>query len=313
MSKCPHPCAAPPLLAAIYAADTTNYHQGQYISASMIAGNACMRQLKFERTEDFWELPSKRYWSFRGTHAHTIIEGAADVVAPLGWIQELRMSTQIEYPDHAAPIFTDTGIFTGKFDSSKPLTITVGGTCDAYNPLLPEHPMWDFKSMADAKADMFIRGTKGGTFSDHLEDRWVWQLNIYRYLVGKTLTPPTLRKKYKLKDKYLPVPEFVGIQAISMMSIPRSGQAYPLRSGWNTEIKEIDDVPLLDLDKVEAYIRERALAWYECLVLDKPAPVVSKDLAWMCRGCAFNGELIPGERCLPTKERNQLETELELF
>jgi hypothetical protein len=305
ISKCPHPCAAPPLLAAILAAESTNHHKGAYISASMIAGNSCPRALVYERTYDFWELPHKRYWSFRGSHAHSMIEGAAPSVAPYGWLQELHMATQVTYNDLPAPILDADDNFTGKYDDTQPLVITVGGTCDAYNPKLPDYPMWDFKSMADMKADMFIRGSKGGTFSPHLEDRWVWQLNIYRYLLSKTEIPKEVKKALKLKTKYYPTPKFLGIQGISMMSIPRTGQAYPLRTGYNTELKDIDDIPLLEMAEVEQYIKTRALEWYRWLVLGHETPVVPADLKWMCKGCVFNGEIIPGERCNPTQERKQ--------
>lgn len=302
LSSCPHPCVAPPLLLAIYEAEQSNYHQGAYISASMLSGASCARQTWFERKEDVWDHPLKRYWSFRGTHAHSMIEAGAAKLAPHGWIQELHMSVPLTYENECAPIFDAQGAFTGKFDTDKPLVIDIGGTCDAFKPGKKPYPMWDFKSMADAKADMFVRGEKGGKFSPNLEDRWVWQLNIYRWLVSQTAISPAIKKQYKLKGKFFPAPEFIGIQGISMMEIPRSGMPYKLR-GSKEHIRDIDDVPLLPLEDVEAFVREKAIIWYHWLVLGEKPPVVEDAMSWICKNCPFNGEVISGERCFPRRER----------
>lgn len=311
--QCPHPCVAPPLLLAIYEAEISNHHVGAYISTSMMAGASCPRQTWLERREDFWEHPLRRYWSFRGTHAHSMVEAAGARLEPLGWIQEMRMSVQVTYEDECAPIFDKEGQFTGKFDTDKPLVIEVGGTCDAYKPTEAPYPMWDFKSMADAKATMFVHGDKGGTFSPNLEDRWVWQLNIYRWLVAQTLIPKDVKKKYKLKGKTFPTPEFIGIQGISMMEIPRTGLPYKIRGPRET-MRDIDNVPLLPLEDVEAFVRKQAHRWYKWLVLGEKPPVVNSDMSWLCKSCSFNGELIAGERCHPTRERLNaaLEGQLEI-
>lgn len=302
LGSCPHPCTSPPLLNAIYRADQANHHVGNYISASMLSGSLCPRQTVFERRHDFYEQPVRRYWSFRGTHAHSIIEGGAETLAEFGWLQELRMAVPLEYPNEPAPIF-DEGEFTGKFDNTKPLIITLGGTTDAYNPTKAPYPLWDFKTTADVKAEMLIKGTKGGTYSPNLDDRWVVQTNVYRWLVANTPIPAAVKKRLKLKGKFYPAPEWLGIQAIAMMSMPRTGMAYELKY----KKYEIDDVPIIPLDEIEQLIRTEALKWFRWLVLGDTPPVVSAEMSWLCKSCAFNGDLIPGERCRPSQERDEIE------
>jgi hypothetical protein len=305
LGACPHPCVCPPLLGAIHQAEQQNHHKGAYLSASMLAGALCPRQTLFERRHEFYENPTRRWWPFRGTHAHSLIEKAGSVVEPYGWLQELRMVVRVEYPEHPAPIMDADGNFTGVFDRTKPLVIEVGGTTDAYNPRIRE--LWDFKSMADAKVDMFVKGNKGGTHSPNLEDRWVVQLNIYRWLTANTRMTPKQRRALGLTGTNFPAPERLGIQAVGMMGIPRSGADYQLKARGTATTYTIDEVPVWELDKIEAYVREHAHTWYRWLILGETPPVVAKDMDWLCKGCAFNGDLIPGERCRPQQERTVTE------
>ena len=311
LGGCPHPCVAPPLLLAMWEAERANHHQGAYISASMLAGSGCARQTVFERRHPFFDHPQRRYWAFRGTHAHSIIERGEARLAEFGWVQELRMAVPLTYPDQPAPVFDEAGEFTGTFDETKRLTILIGGTCDAYHPR--SKTLVDFKTMADAKAEMFVRGEKGGELSDHIDDKWIWQLNIYRWLLAKTPTPPELRERLGVKSKYLPAPTTLMIQGIAMMHIPRSGGTWSLKNKYKQlEAHDIPDVPVLALSDTERFVREQALRWYRYLVLKETPPVVSRREQWLCRNCVFNGELIPGERCHPDAERALLQARTPL-
>lgn len=305
LTKCVAPCVTPPLLAAMWKADTGNYHQGDYISASMLAGSGCSRQVMFERYQDFYDLATKRYWPFRGTHAHAIVEGAQDIIAPYGWLQEIRMATTLTY-DMAAPVFDEHGQWTGDYDSTKNLEIVVRGTCDAYNPLRRE--LTDMKSMADKKVEMMIRGSTPGTYSKNLQDSWVAQLNIYRYLIGKTPVPDWVHEQYKthglpkLKGKYFPAPDKLFIQGIAMMSHPVSGSKLAHKERGKTTIYDIDAVPVWSMQEIEDFIRPRALEWYKALNLKQVPPVVPQDKAWLCKNCAFYDSA-----CFPEKERANVE------
>lgn len=361
LNGCTNPCVAPPLLAAMYKSDTENYHQGDYISASMIAGEGCARQIQWERFEPFYDLPRKRYWPFRGTVIHRICEGAGDLLEQYGWLQEVRMQTSLSY-DLPTPVFerrerrrapselaelerreylrasfevdqwlhgkpAATQIlresliahlqepveelevvqhFTGDYDHNTALIIVVRGTCDGYNPF--KRALADMKSMADAKAEMTITGTKGGTFSKNLDDSHVWQFNIYRWLIARTPVPDGVRARFAelglplLRGRTYPAPTTLWMQGIGMMDMPRSGVSYALTKRGKTTVHDIDPVPVLPLHQIEEFVRPRALFWYRHLALGLPAPVVGASKRWLCKNCAFNGEVIPGERCLPTQE-----------
>jgi hypothetical protein len=302
LSECVRPCVTPPLLAAMWKSDTENYHSGDYISASMLAGTNCMRQTFLERFHDFHDVPTKRYWPFRGTHAHKIVEEAADILAPYGWLQEIRMSTTLVYPDLPAPRYTETGEFDGTFDFDKPLQVVVRGTCDAYNPF--RRDLVDCKSMADTKVEMMIEGSSPGTYSRNLQDNWITQLNIYRWLISHTPIPDHVRDALlahglpALPEGNYPAPERLYIQGIAMMSHPVSGSKHAHKiKGKGVKVYEIDAVPVWTLEDIEAYVRPLALKWYKALNMRRMPKAVTEDRKWMCKSCAFYGS-----PCQPEKE-----------
>jgi hypothetical protein len=305
LTSCASPCVTPPLLAAMWKSDTGNYHQGDYISASMLAGSGCSRQVMYERYHEFYDLPTKRYWPFRGTHAHTIVEGAQDIIAKYGWLQEIRMATTLKY-DMAAPVFDEHGVWTGDFDSSKDLEIVVRGTCDALNPIT--RTLVDCKSASDVKVTMTLKGSVPGTYSKNLQDSWVAQLNIYRYLISKTQVPEWVHEQYdkyelpRLKGKYFPAPTNLAIQMIGMMGHPVSGTRVAHKERGKTTLYDIDPVPVWSLKETEEFIRPRALEWYKALNMKQIPPVVPKDKAWLCKNCSFEGK-----QCFPEQEREQAE------
>lgn len=318
LGSCPHPCVSPPLLAAIYQAEQRNHHKGAYLSASMLAGGGCRRQTVYERFEDFYEVPRRRYWPFRGTMAHRIVEDAAGLVEPYGWMQELRMSVPLHFPDLPAPIFDENDDFTGTFNDAEHLVIDLGGTTDAYKlgltgltPIRFIDPtttrLDDYKTMADAKADMVIRGTKGGSFNKNVEDYWVWQTNIYSWLIANTPIDRKWRAKLRKAGirvprgmTHFPRPTEIHIQGIGMMEIPLTGMPYmPQRA---RESYEIEAIPVLPMEEVEQFIRENAMLWYKYLVLrEEMPPVLPKSEGWKCKNCPFNGDVIEGERCHPSE------------
>ena len=304
LTDCKQFCTTPPLLAAMYKADTGNYHAGDYISASMLSGSGCNRQVFFERYEPFYEVPTRRYWAFRGTHAHTIVEGAQDLIAKYGWLQEIRMSTELPYA-MAAPVFDDDGNWTGDFDSTKDLIVNLRGTCDALLALPGRSILVDCKSFADFKSDAFVKGTmKGSTISAHLSDSWVCQLNIYAWLIGRTPIPDWVHAQYeehglpRLEGPNFQSPTELFIQGISMMNSPVSGRRVALKKYGKYTMHDIDAVPVWSAQETEDFIRPRALEWYRALKLKQKPPIVTPDKDWLCGVCAFRGQL-----CNPEQER----------
>ncbi|MES2177832.1 MAG: hypothetical protein V4550_08180 [Gemmatimonadota bacterium] len=114
--------------------------------------------------------------------------------------------------------------------------MTINGTADAYNPYRRQYV--DQKSMADKKAEMTVKGTKDGTFSKHLQDDHVWQFNIYRWLLARTLISDEQRAKFKahglpaIRGKHYPAPTELVMQGFSMMHIVRSGSTYEWSDGY---------------------------------------------------------------------------------
>jgi hypothetical protein len=299
LGKCPHPCAAAPLLASIYQANQTNYHVGAYISASMLAGRQCKRKVQWERFQPYYETAQRLFWPFRGTIVHALLETQEARIANYGWMQELKLSTYMEFPEHPFPVMGPDG-FTGEWDESKPLTIQINGTTDLYNPF--QLVIGDMKSMACGKAAKFIGGKH--------EDSWARQLNLYRWLVTKTPITEAMRQSWAnaglpaIEGTYLPEPTRVYIQGISMLEIPQTGSMYqPMR---DQQLYQIPEIPLWPLADVEAFVRAEALGWFRTLVLKEPQPPIEKSEAWMCHSCCFNGEVIEGERCHPKAERAAL-------
>jgi hypothetical protein len=288
-----------------------NYHQGTYMSASMLAGNSCERQTWFERQPniELYEIPRRRYWPFRGTIVHHMIENINDVVLPFGWIQELRLTVPLVYPEHKAPVFGDDGQWTGGF-SDEPLEITLGGTVDTYNPYRRE--LHDFKTLSDLRIPGLFTGQQGGVLHPHIKDEWVWQTNIYAWLLSKSPVPELIQRALeqagcrRLRSPYFPSPRRIRMQVLSMMELPLTGTPY-VTMGKDRKEGTLEDVPILPHWQIEAFVRERALRWYRWLVLGEQPPVVDEDRKWMCAAknnpCPFNGELHAEGVCFPTTER----------
>lgn len=302
LGQCKSPCVMPPLLGSMWEAEKHNVHKTDYISASMLSGDGCPRQTYFERFSEYYDSPRRRFWPWRGTHAHSMVERGAEMMAQYGWVSELTMQTELQYP-HAAPVFDDAGNWTGDFDSTKDLTMTVRGTCDAYNPLT--RTLVDFKSMSGKKVAKFITGKMGGTYSPNLQDSWVQQLSVYAWLLARTRIPDTIRAQFEehglalTKAKTFPKPTRLVIQAIDAMELPHSGMIYPFKEDYGTTTYPIDALPVWTAQETEDWVRPRALKWYKWLVLRQTPPVVGKNKAWMCRNCPMYGNL-----CHPEEERN---------
>lgn len=296
-------------------AEHTNHHRGNYISASSLSSTSCARQTWFERNFGFYETPRRRFWPFRGTVCHALIEGSGPEAVKYGWMQEIRMAVVLEFRDMPAPLFDEDGSWTGEFDSIQHLVITLGGTCDAYNYRTLD--LHDYKTIGDAKVGPFLKGKSGGQWSPNIKDDWVLQTNIYRWMIGRTRVDD-VRWWFDLHNlpvpygEFLQAPERISMQLVSMMEIPLTGTTYvPQRS---IEGYEIGDVPVLDDAEMEAFIRTEVLRWYRWLVLGEKPPVVEQALSWMCKSCQFNGDVIFGERCHPDSERKAevVETAIQL-
>lgn len=301
LGTCPHQCVSPLLLNAMWTAEHANPHKLDYISASLLSGTDCPRKVWYERYEPFFETPERRYWSFRGTIVHKVIEEAdIEAMEQLGWCQELTMKVKLKFPGVPAAIFDANGVWTGEFSQTEDLVIWIRGTTDGNNVLTEE--LHDFKSMADAKTEMLFR-------ANEVDPKWVGQLNTYRWLVAHTKTPAKLKKRFPHLGKYLPAPKKLVIQGIGMMATPRTGANFGMRVTQpgskfkRYEERVIPDVPVWSLEDTERFIREKAMNWYRWLVLKQKPPIIEPENSWLCKSCHMNGELVSGGQCFPSAER----------
>lgn len=312
LGVCPLPCVSPPLLAKMWEVERKNHHVGTYLSASMLTTEGCARQTWFERQPhiELYDIPRRRYWPFRGTIIHHMIEGVSAVVERYGWLQELRLTLPLRFPDLPAPIFGNDGTWTGEYDHTQSLEITLGGTTDSFNPYRRE--LHDYKTISDLKTETFLQANMGGTMHRHVKDAWVWQTNIYAWMLAQTVIPQDVRDRFAeyglraLRMNTYPQIRTIRMQVLSMMELPLTGTKY-VPMGRDQHMYELDDVPVLPHSQVEAYVREKALNWYRWLVLGEQPPVVEAARKWLCSNknnqCPFNGEVHNEGVCFPARER----------
>lgn len=291
----------------MHAIEQRNHHKGCYISASMLMGTGCPRQVVYERTHDLYDYPTRRFWPMRGTLMHALIEDAPASVVEGGWMQELRLSYWLEY-DEPAPIFDANGVVQG-FDPTQKLRVELGGTTDAYNPVRLR--LDDFKSMGDEKAE-------GMALAGHAKDAHEAQANVYRLLVARTKIDDAMLPRLRevgfdpTGHEYLPAPETLTIQGVSMMHLVQTGQEQEIkvkipgpRGGLRTERRRcrVEAVRVWPLAETEAWVRPRVYQWYRWLVLGELPPVVPEAEKWLCASCPFNADVAAGGICHPVQER----------
>ncbi len=295
---CATPCVLPPLIAAIHAAERQNYHQGAYISASMLASGGCPRQTWLERRVEFYDTIRRRFWAFRGGIVHAMVEGAPQHWFDGRWVQELSMHTHLDFPDEPAPLFDDEGRFTGEFDPTQPLRLRLNGTCDAYD--VANRTLWDAKTTGDFKLDQFIAGKDfGDGYHRHIDPVHIMQMQVYAYLLARTVMSDEIADTLGFtRGSLFPKPDAVVIQKIGMMDIARSGSRHATKKWGKTTLHDIEHCPVYDDETIDAWIRPRALQWYRWLVLGEKPPVVSEDGAWICNFCQFKDV-----ECIPEPER----------
>lgn len=298
VQECATPCTLPPLIAAIHAAERQNYHQGAYISASMLASGGCPRQTWLERRVEFYDTIRRRFWSFRGGIVHAMVEGAPQHWFDGRWVQELSMHCMLEFPELPAPLFNDDGTFSGAYHPTEHLTLRLNGTCDAYDT--PHRTLWDCKTTGDYKLDQFIRGKDFGDGElRHIDPVHIMQMQVYAYLLARTPMPDDIAATLGVASGTLfPKPEAVVIQKIGMMDIARSGFLHETKKYGKSTLHAIEHCPVYADDVIEAWIRPRALQWYRWLVLGEQPPVVTEDASWLCRSCQFYGH-----ECVPEPDR----------
>jgi hypothetical protein len=240
-------------------------HTGKRISVTMLTGG-CKRQTLLERTQPYWLLPIRKLPAFRGTLIHAVAEKAAPMMRELGWLIEEHISLTVKTK-------------SGEWD--------LVGTLDAYEPL--RETLYDIKTLQDYAVKLTALGKQNGTWSDHVSDAYVKQLNIYRYLLQQT-------GDYKVARMVL--------QIIGFGQFVTTGheQNIAVQKGWKftREDYDIPDIPFVPDKTVRYWIESEGEEWYRILYLNEPAPRVPDAYKWLCKICAFKDT----EHCLDEEETN---------
>jgi hypothetical protein len=313
ITKCPHKCVSPFLIAALTSSNQRNHHKGKYISATSLSG--CVRKLKAERTNDYAEYMANALYAYRGTVMHQVVEDAAGVALPgglvlaeLGYLTEWRMlvgfcfdcttgfpvdvcvdpSDESTWEDVRCPSCGGTSFFFlgGTLDGAEPIWDTFDpevGTLEAI--------LWDLKTMADYAIMNFITGDKSATHHPNVKDPYILQANVYKYLAERSAPPAVLQERGVKRIKFVES----NIQAFGMSHFPRTGSSYRYKKHWKHELTDWD-IPTIEFWEdaaIEKYIGENGLPIYESLIEGKtrgtiiPPEGKGPEHSWMCRFCAF--------------------------
>ena len=325
ITKCPHRCASPFLLAAMTFANQSNHHKGKYMSATSLSG--CTRKLQLERLVDYADFVKNAFYAYRGTVMHAVVENAADValITPegadlislleLGYITEWHMKIGfcLEHggfavPDDADPDNDDTWgpcptCVAKRTPKKRRKAFLLGGTMDGLEPLWHQFDpetgvlpciIWDLKTMADYAMTKFITGDSQNEHHPNVKDEHFLQLHVYKYLGERSLPPETLRARGVKKL----VMVAGNIQGFGMSDMPRTGGSYRYRKSYRSEWVDyhIPSVEFKEDEWVEEYIRDNSKPRIRALIdvsergeITEPAKNSKGAHSWMCTLCAFHG------------------------
>lgn len=253
--KCTRPCVAPHILAAMLNEEKKNPHKGKMISVTMLTGG-CKRQTTLERAIDFYVEPDRKLPTFRGTLIHSIVDKSkTKEIIKAGWLIEHHMEL---------PVKTKSGEWT------------LSGTADSIDRT--NRILYDIKTLQEYAVEKLIKGTNAGTWSNHIPDQYVKQLNLYRYLGAKTDSFEVDTLKLQLI-------------AFGKMILTGTTIEHRVRVGRYYETQEftIPDIPILEDSLVESWIHKEGDEWYNILFNNEVAPVCSEDWSWLCKSCVFYG------------------------
>jgi hypothetical protein len=243
----------------MFEADRANYHTGKRISVTMLTGS-CKRKTLLERTLPYYLEPNQVLPTVRGSLIHSMVETAKDhiekYIGKTYWQFELHMKL---------PVTTAAGEWE------------LAGTLDAWEEL--RQTIHDIKTLQEYAVFKMVTGGNEATWSDHIPDYYVLQLNFYRYMAEKL---------YKYVVKRLRM-QLIGFG--QFITTGHDRQIVGLKKGfkWTRDEYDVPDVPILPDKVIEGIIQEEGDLWYRILFEGAKAAVCSKDYSWLCKSCQFKG------------------------
>jgi len=249
VKHCSMPCVAPHVLVAMLENEEKNPHKGKIISVTQLTGG-CKRKSFLERTVDYYVEPDKKLPTFRGTLVHSVVEEAKSLrLKRAKWILEEHLEL---------PVSTKSGSWT------------LSGTLDAYDP--GRKTIYDIKTLQDYAVGKMIKGENEGTWSKHISDAYVKQLNLYRYMAHEL-------KRFKVNR--------LRLQVIGFGRLFLTGTSVKYGTKKDLQVYTVPDVPILPKETVEEWIQSEGDQWYRILFEHAAAPVRDEDYKWLCKICQF--------------------------
>ncbi len=260
---CKAPCVAPHVLASMLEEESTNPHKGKIISVTQLVGG-CKRKTFLERTLDYYVTPDSKLPTFRGTMIHRVVEQAAKST-------RMRRAKWLIEEHLELPCKTKSGEWL------------LSGTLDSYDPL--RYTVFDIKTLQDYAIERMLKGQEPGTWSKHISDSYVKQLNLYGYM---------LRKIRKVKVKHL------RLQIIGFGRLILTGTR--VEYGWKDKrVYDLPDIPILTDAEIESWIEKEGDLWYNILFMGAAAPVYDDGFEWLCKKCIF----LHSDMCLDPKSEKE--------
>jgi hypothetical protein len=337
INECDHQCVPPSVLVHIQLSNRKDKHKGRYVSVTALLG--CMRQLYLERTLDYFVEPPKSWWSLRGKILHSLLENTQEIPIPdwqseteymwfTGLYWDARTKAVVEQPS------------TAGFETEP---IWLYGTIDVLRPTMQE--MYDYKTIGDnglaiikngAKKDHIMqfniyrllveRGHKvihdpDGTRRPDLETPPVEIKRIRAYYMTMMQIVGTGSLMTELTDWRVSEP-FQHENLVGQPEVVAEKEYLKLKRGKRKEnaqpedyelqtsrrhrmVYNIPEVPLLNLNEVEDFVRMNVPVLTRAFELGEMPPMCSPEMRqWKCdrycpdqlRQACDSHNLITGEK-----------------
>jgi len=254
IAECTKQCTAPHVLAAMMIDEDTGARDANHISVTMLSGG-CKRKTLMERLLPFYSLPSKRLPTFRGRLVHGILEGGADYLKSYEYLIEVPLQIEV---------------------TSKSGTWILRGMADAIDKV--HKVLYDNKTLQDYAFTKLVTGSNDGTWSKHIPDQYVKQLNLYKYMAEKE----EIAEIIKLQLQLISFGQLVLTGTKPIVGLKRGYK-------WSEEEYDIPEVPILPTDEIEHIIQTEGDMWYRIIHEGERAPPRDNEWAWLCKHCNFLG------------------------
>lgn len=226
------------------------------ISATSL--NGCLRKTFWERTRDYYDAPSKLYFAYRGTLAHSVLEFLLSN-EKIG-----NKSVEEIIASYKKNIIVEQRLYR----EIKGLDIEISGQFDL---LILQEPatLIDYKTVNSRQIPYLL---KEGARKDHIT-----QLNVYKWIAKPIVEVKRLQIVYLAME----APYFTGGE----FEVKRK-----LKGQTVYEQKEIAEVPIMPEKEVEDFIYKKAEILQKAFTQGIVPEKIGDEGKWLCNFCPFVSE-----------------------